>query len=175
MSRQRNPNRVFISLGSNIEAALNLPAAVRLLDGYGEVTAASTVYETRPVKFQDQANFLNAAVLLETGRDLDAAFGEIVPEIEHALHRVRDPANRNGPRTIDLDIVLFNDLVSRTHHHELPDPEIETRPFVGIPLAEIAPDYIHPVKQRSLAEIARDIPVEPGDMQPRPDVVLLAR
>ena len=175
MPHQRNPNRVFISLGSNIEPAGNLPAAVRLLNRYGEVTAASMVYETWPVKFRDQANFLNAAVLLETDRDLEAAFGEIVPEIERALHRVRDPANRNGPRTIDLDIVLFNDLVSQTHHHELPDPEIETRPFVAIPLAEIAPDYIHPVTKRSLAEIARGIPIEPGDMQRRPDIVLLAR
>lgn len=166
-------NRVYISLGSNINAADNLPAAVQFLRSHGTVAAASTVYETLPVKFHDQPNFLNAAVLLETDHGIDAVFKIVVPAVENALHRVRDPANRNGPRTIDLDVVLFNDLIVESGDHTLPDPDIETRPFVCIPLADIAPDYIHPVRRKSLAEMARQFEISPGDMQRRRDVVLM--
>lgn len=166
-------NRVFICLGSNIDAERNLPAAVRLLGQYGTVTAASTVYETLPVGFTDQANFLNAAVLLETDRSLDEVLSEVVPAVESALGRVRDPANPNGPRTIDLDVSLFNDLVTRTDHRELPDPHILKYPFVAIPLAELDPGYVHPVLGETLAGIASRLRITAGDMRPRPDVRLL--
>jgi 2-amino-4-hydroxy-6-hydroxymethyldihydropteridine diphosphokinase len=161
-------NRVYICLGSNIDAALNLPAAVRLLERYGTVTRVSTVYETFPVGFTDQPNFLNAAVLLETSCSLDQ-----VPAVECALGRVRDPANPNGPRTIDLDVVLFNDAVIRTERHEVPDPDIGRHAFVSIPLAELDPEYRHPRTGETLAEIAARATVPPGDMRPRLDVSLL--
>lgn len=173
MSESRRDNRVYIALGSNINAADNLPAAVRLLGNHGTVAEFSTVYETLPVAFHDQPNFLNAAVLLETGLDVNAVFEIVVPDVENALHRVRDPDNRNGPRTIDLDVALFNELVIQFDGHELPDPDIETRPFVGIPLAEIAPDYIHPIRRKTLAQLAEGFEIVPGDMLPRTDVVLL--
>lgn len=166
-------NRVYIALGSNIQPEHHLPAAIAHLNHFGRVAAASTVYETLPVKFLDQANFLNAVILLETDRTLSEVFDEIVPQVERALHRVRDPQNPNGPRTIDLDVALFNDTVAQVDGHELPDPDIETRAFVGIPLAEIAPDFIHPLRGIRLADIADRFSVAEGDMRPRPDIALL--
>ena len=166
-------NRVFICLGSNIEAETNLPAAVRLLGRYGRISAASSVYETLPVGFTDQANFLNAAVLLETERRLDEVLGEVVPAIERSLGRTRDPANPNGPRTIDLDVALFTDVVCRTERHELPDPDIGKYPFVAIPLAEIEPGYTLPTTGETLAAVAGRFGIAAGDMRPRPDVRLL--
>ncbi|HEX6986345.1 MAG TPA: 2-amino-4-hydroxy-6-hydroxymethyldihydropteridine diphosphokinase [Planctomycetaceae bacterium] len=166
-------NRVFICLGSNIDAETNLPAAVRLLGRYGTVTAASTVYETLPVGFAEQPNFLNAAVLLETDRSPGEVFDEVVPAVERALGRTRDPANPNGPRTIDLDVALFNDLVTRADRHELPDPDVTRHAFVAVPLAELDPGYVHPVTGETLASIAAGIAVAEGDMRPRRDVRLL--
>ena len=166
-------HRVYVCLGSNIEAESNLPAAVRMLDRYGEVTAASAVYETIPVGFAAQANFLNAAVLFETARPLDAVLGEVVPAIERALGRRRDPANPNGPRTVDLDVALFDDVVTAGDSRELPDPDILKYPFVAIPLAELDPGYVHPTDGRTLAAIAAGFDVAAGDMRPRTDVALL--
>ena len=165
-------NRVFICLGSNIDAERNLPAAARLLGRFGAIVAASTVYETLPVGFADQANFLNAAVLLETERPLDEILGEVVSSVERSLGRVRDPANPNGPRTIDLDVALFNDERIRTERHELPDPDIGRYPFVAIPLAELAPDYVLPTTGETLAAVAGRLGIKAGDMRPRPDVRL---
>jgi 2-amino-4-hydroxy-6-hydroxymethyldihydropteridine diphosphokinase len=172
-SKSGGRNRVYICLGSNIDAERNLPAAVRLLGRYGTVAAASTVYETLPVGFADQANFLNAAVLLETDRSLDEVLCEIVPAVESELGRVRDPSNPNGPRTIDLDVSLFNDLVTRTDHRELPDPHIAEYPFVATPLAELDPAYVHPILGETLAALASRLRITAGDMRPRPDVRLL--
>lgn len=166
-------NRVYICLGSNIDAETNLPAAVRRLGRYGVVSAASTVYETLPVGFAAQANFLNAAVLLETDLSLEAVLSETVPEIERALRRVRDPANPNGPRTIDLDVALFNDAAARTDRHEVPDPDIAKYPFVAIPLAELDPGYALPTTGETLAAIAGRLRIAAGDMRPRTDVRLL--
>ena len=166
-------NRVFICLGSNIDAERNLPAAVRLLGRHGTVVAASTVYETLPVKFTAQPNFLNAAVLLETDRALGEVLDTVVPDVEQALGRVRDLANPNGPRTIDLDVALFNDAVTRVGRREVPHPDIADRAFVAIPLAELDPEYLHPVAGETLATIAARFTIAPGDMRPRPDVRLL--
>ncbi len=166
-------HRVFIGLGSNIEAEENLPAAVRMLGRYGDVTAASAVYETIPVRFTAQANFLNAAVLFETDRPLAAVLGEIVPTIERSLGRRRDPANPSGPRTIDLDVALFDDLVTGESGRTLPDPDILRYPFVAIPLAELDPNYVHPTDGRTLAAIAVAFAIPADDMRPRPDVTLL--
>jgi 2-amino-4-hydroxy-6-hydroxymethyldihydropteridine diphosphokinase len=165
-------NQVFISLGSNIDPETNLPAAVELLRRFGDVTAVSAVYETLPVGFCDQPNFLNAAILLETDRSLDQIREVVVPEIEQALHRVRDPARLDGPRTIDLDVLLFNDFVTGAGRRELPDPHILQHAFVAVPLAELDPERLHPVTGQTLASIARRLPVVNGDLRQRRDVRL---
>jgi 2-amino-4-hydroxy-6-hydroxymethyldihydropteridine diphosphokinase len=149
-------NRAYVSLGSNIEPESNLPAAVRLLTGLGRVAAVSRVWQSAPVGDVNQPDFCNAAVLLETDLDAEALCVEL-RRIESRLGRIRDPHNKNAPRTIDLDLSLFNDDVREVGGRNIPDPDILTRSFVAGPLAEIAPEAVHPVMQTSLAEIAAAI------------------
>lgn len=160
----------FLLLGSNIRPAECLPAARRLLEGLGRVVRASRVWESSPVGFADQANFCNGAIHLQTALT-PAELKERLREIEAILGRVRDPDNRNAPRTIDLDIGLYDDWVSREAGLTIPDPDVATRAFVAIPLAEIAPNTRHPVTGRRLAEIAADLENGAG-LQPRADILL---
>jgi 2-amino-4-hydroxy-6-hydroxymethyldihydropteridine diphosphokinase len=162
----------YLSLGSNIRPEQNLPAAVRELARYGHIVAASRVWESAPVGFVEQPNFLNAAVLLDTplsARDLREA---AIAQIERKLERARDPANPNAPRTIDIDIVLFDRDVLTVGRRRIPDPELLERAFVAVPLAELDPDYVHPEVERSLDEIARELEALQPHMLPRPDVDL---
>jgi 2-amino-4-hydroxy-6-hydroxymethyldihydropteridine diphosphokinase len=172
MVKPRRTNLAYLSLGSNIEPEHNLPAAVAYLAQFGRVRAVSTVWETLPVGFADQPNFLNAAVLLETRLSAQALRQEAIATIEAALGRVRTE-NKNAPRTIDIDIMLFNCDILQAGHRRIPDPEILERPFVAIPLAEIAPDYIHPESDQTLRDIARRFDPTTESMRRRDDVVLL--
>lgn len=160
----------LLLLGSNIRPAECLPAARRLLEGLGRVVRTSRVWESPPVGFADQANFCNAAIHLETALP-PADLKERLREIEAKLGRVRDPDNKNAPRTIDLDIGLYDNLVSSEPGLTIPDPEIPKRAFVAIPLAEIAPDTRHPVTGLRLADIAADLE-ETAGLKPRTDIGL---
>jgi 2-amino-4-hydroxy-6-hydroxymethyldihydropteridine diphosphokinase len=166
-------NRVYVSLGSNIGAEGNLRAAVRLLGERCRVVAVSRVYETVPVGLTEQANFLNAAVLVETELSAAQFKGEVLAGIEEALGRVRT-ADKNAPRTIDADIALFNDGVFELGKRRIPDPDIVRFPHVAVPLADIAPDLLHPETGERLADIAARLVAEAGEgvMWERPDVKL---
>jgi 2-amino-4-hydroxy-6-hydroxymethyldihydropteridine diphosphokinase len=154
-------------LGSNIEPEANLPAAVRLLAQMTRVVAVSRVWETAPLGVTSQANFLNAAVVIETDLIAPVLKHEVLEAIERQLGRVRQ-ADKNAPRPIDLDIMLFNEDILDLGQRHIPDPEIVERDFVAIPLAEIAPHYRHPELGQTLAEIARRF--ETTGMQPHPEV-----
>lgn len=164
-------NRVFISLGSNIDAETNLTAAVRHLRNHDavEVIATSRVYETAPVGTVDQPNFLNAALLIRTPLSAEALKAGPLWEVEQVLGRVRT-ADKNAPRTIDLDIALFNYDVLDVGVRHIPDPELLTRAHVAVPVADLAPYYIHPETGATLEEIAARLPVEGIVM--RTDLVL---
>lgn len=165
-------HRAFLGLGSNIEPEANLPAAVAALDDYGTVVAVSQVWESAPVGFSEQANFLNAAVLLETELSAEALCLEAIAEIEQRLKRERDANNINAPRTIDIDIALFNCEVITIGHRRIPDPDILTRAFLAVPLAELDGNYVHPEEDRSLSDIAETFDVAAAGMRLREDVVL---
>lgn len=152
-------NRAFISLGSNIEPERNLRAAVQLLARQVRLVAVSLVYETAPVGKVDQPNFLNAAVLVETELGAAALKAQVLRPIEDALGRVRT-ADKNAPRTIDLDITLFNDQVLDVAERHIPDPDLLDRPHVAVPLADLAPAYRHPETDQTLYEIAARLPQE---------------
>jgi 2-amino-4-hydroxy-6-hydroxymethyldihydropteridine diphosphokinase len=169
--KSRETHLAYLSLGSNIEPERYLPAAVAGLAQYGRVRGVSAVWETRPVGFSDQPNFLNAAVLLETDLSAQALREEAIASIETALGRVRTE-NKNAPRTIDIDIMLFNHDILQVGRRCIPDPEVLERPFVAIPLAEIAPDYVHPETGRTLKEIARRFDPTAAGMRRRNDVEL---
>jgi len=151
----REPSRVFVAVGSNIDPEENLRAAVAslLADERVTVEGASPVYETVPVGRVDQPRFLNAAVLLRTPLSARELKDEVLLEIEESLGRVRT-SDKNAPRTIDLDIVLFNyDLVEVGGRH-IPDPDLLKYPHVAVPVADLAPYYVHPEAGDTLGEIA---------------------
>jgi 2-amino-4-hydroxy-6-hydroxymethyldihydropteridine diphosphokinase len=166
-------NRAYLSLGSNIAPERNLPAAVRRLAAFGKVLAVSSVWESRPVGLADQPDYLNAALLLETTLTALELRETAIAAIETELGRVRT-GNKNSPRTIDIDIMLFNRDILRVGRRRIPDPEVLERPFVAIPLAEIAPGYVHPETGETLATIAARFDPETSGMSRRADVVLPA-
>ncbi|MBN1246132.1 MAG: 2-amino-4-hydroxy-6-hydroxymethyldihydropteridine diphosphokinase [Anaerolineae bacterium] len=157
------PNRVFVTLGSNIDPVHNLKAAVKMLAESGKVVVAavSPVYETAPVGTTDQASFLNGAVLLTTPLSAVRLKADVLKPIEQALGRVR-VADKNAPRTIDLDIALFNHETQDLGTRHLPDPDILTYPHVAVPLADLAPYYIHPETGQTLEDIANALLQERG-------------
>jgi 2-amino-4-hydroxy-6-hydroxymethyldihydropteridine diphosphokinase len=173
MSEARQTNLAYLSLGSNIAPERNLPAAVAQLARLGRVEAVSSAWQTAPVGFTDQPDFLNAAVLLETTASAQALREQAIAQIERGLRRVRT-ANKNAPRTIDIDIMLFNHDVLSLGQRRIPDPEVLERPFVAIPLAEIAPDYVHPETGQTLRQIAAQFDPATAGMRRRDDVVLFS-
>ena len=168
----RHLNRALVSLGSNIQPAENLRAAVRALERFGKILKVSQVWESAPVGDVDQPNYFNAAVLIETPLSADRFKAEVLAAIERQLQRVRDPANVNAPRTIDLDLSFFNEDVRQIEHRPVPDPDVLRRAFVAIPLAEVAPDYRHPETGQTLADIAVTFDPQDWSMRLRPEMKL---
>jgi 2-amino-4-hydroxy-6-hydroxymethyldihydropteridine diphosphokinase len=119
-----------------------LQEAVEQLKRLGEVVAVSSFYDTAPVGYVEQPRFLNAALLLETELEPVELLRELLA-IERGMGRVRGVDK--GPRVIDLDLLLYGQVVLETAELTLPHPEMAERRFVLEPLAEIAPSMVHPV------------------------------
>jgi dihydroneopterin aldolase / 2-amino-4-hydroxy-6-hydroxymethyldihydropteridine diphosphokinase len=156
---EKEPTRTFISMGSNIDPAENLQAALHRLRERADLTivAVSPVYRTAPVGKVDQADFLNAAVLVRTLLSPGELKTEILLPIEDALGRVRT-ADKNAPRTIDLDIALYGYVVLDIGSRHIPDPDLLQHPHIALPLADLAPYYVHPESGETLEEIAGRLP-----------------
>jgi len=163
------PNRVFIALGSNINPAYHMREAVQRLRADCTVLAVSPIYETTPVGKTDQPNFLNAAALVETDLDAVAFKAQVLQRIEQELGRVRTE-DKNAPRTIDLDIVLFNDQVLDVEGRHIPEPDILRYPHLAVPLADLAPYQCHPETEQTLEAIAAALASQ--DLLSRTDLVL---
>ncbi|MDR5675988.1 MAG: 2-amino-4-hydroxy-6-hydroxymethyldihydropteridine diphosphokinase [Armatimonadota bacterium] len=140
---RRVEERVFLSLGSNLgEREANLLAALRLLDAEGvRLVRQSSWYETEPVGFTEQPPFLNLVVEVRTALD-PLGLLRCAQRVEAALGRVREV--RWGPRTVDVDLVLYGQRVVRTPELIVPHPRMRERAFVLVPLCEIAPDLVLP-------------------------------
>lgn len=161
------PEQAFLALGSNIEPETYLPLAIAKLEIMGRRQAVSTVYQNPALGPEPRPDFLNAAVLVES--DLPPLeIRRILRDIEAELGRVRS-ADKYAPRTIDLDLCLLGDTILNTPELTLPDPDLLTRAFLAITMAELSPDFLHPVTKEPLAEIASRL--RPGaNLTPRPDV-----
>jgi 2-amino-4-hydroxy-6-hydroxymethyldihydropteridine diphosphokinase len=147
---------VYIGIGSNLGSREdNCRAAIRHLTDNGiKVLKLSSMIETEPWGVREQPKFINMAVKAETGLGPEELL-RLLKQIETEIGR--RPTIHLGPRIIDLDILLYDDLVIKTTELEIPHPGIADRYFALKPLAEIAPEIIHPIHKKSIRELLDEI------------------
>ena len=163
---------VLLSMGSNLDPETNLVRAVELLSSRTDLVDVSSVFRTEPVGAPNSPDFLNAAVKIRFVGSPQALKFDVLRPIEDELGRLRSD-DRNAPRTIDIDISLFGRLVMYDQDCDLviPAPEVMTQAHVVLPLADLAPDMIHPVCDETLIEIAsRFANVDGVEKLTRPDL-----
>jgi 2-amino-4-hydroxy-6-hydroxymethyldihydropteridine diphosphokinase len=145
-------SEVCLGLGSNLgDKRASILRALDLLAEAGRLIETSSLYKTEPVGYKDQDWFLNCAVKLET-RQSPRQLLDLLQSIEGRLGRKE--RIKNGPRTIDLDILFYDNLVARESGLVIPHPRMHERLFVLAPLREIAPELVHPVLNKTVRELA---------------------
>lgn len=144
--------KVFIGVGSNISPENNIKKAFDLLGKYVAITGVSTFYRTRPLLDRRQNSYLNGVWRIQTDLSYRELKFSILSSIECELHR-NGTQDKYASRTIDLDVLLYGDLVIRETNCTVPDPDIYTRPFIAYPLFELEPFLIVPDTNTSIAQV----------------------
>jgi 2-amino-4-hydroxy-6-hydroxymethyldihydropteridine diphosphokinase len=149
------PVIAYIGIGSNVgDREANCRKAVELLAEAGGIIALSSLYRTEPVGYHEQEDFINAVAAVETDREPGELL-QVCRSIEDRLGRKR--GLRWGPRTADLDILLYGDQVINQAGLSIPHPRLAVRKFVLAPLAEIAPDAVDPLLHRTAAQLLQEL------------------
>jgi GTP cyclohydrolase-4 len=146
-------HKAYLGLGSNLgDRQNNLIQALQQLKSQAKVEKVSSFYETEPVGFLDQPFFINAVCLISTDLDPRQLFS-FIKRIERRMGR--QPAFRNAPRPIDIDILFYDDLILDSPELTIPHPALHQRAFVLVPLSEIAPNLVHPVLKKTVVELLK--------------------
>jgi 2-amino-4-hydroxy-6-hydroxymethyldihydropteridine diphosphokinase len=149
------PVIAYIGIGSNVgDREVNCRKAIELLAESGKVVSVSSLYRTEPVGYHEQEDFINAVAKVETDRT-PAELLTVCRAIEDRLGRKR--SLRWGPRTADLDILLYGNQVVNQPGLSIPHPRMAVRKFVLIPLVEIAPDAVDPLLHRTAAQLLEEL------------------
>ena len=148
---------VYLALGTNLgDRPANLRAAITALSPDVKVIAESKVYETPPWGVEDQPTFLNMAVKCETALEPESLL-KYLKQLEVQLGR--EQSFRWGPRLIDIDILFYDNLILNSESLIIPHRRLHERAFVLVPLADIAPDFVHPVLKKTIKELLTGVDV----------------
>jgi 2-amino-4-hydroxy-6-hydroxymethyldihydropteridine diphosphokinase len=145
--------RAFVSVGSNINPGDNVREALKRLSRVERILRISTVYMTEPLGRPEQSPYYNGVIAIQTRREPLVLKEQVLRRIEKDLGRERSE-DKYAPRTIDLDLILYDDLVLKTDDLTLPDPQILQRPFLALPLKELEPALVIPDSGFSIEEVA---------------------
>jgi len=146
----------YLCLGSNLgERETNLRQALTLLSPKVTVDEVSSIYETEPVGYKEQPFFLNLVCRISTNLPPEELL-HLAKDIETKMGRVPS-VQINSPRPIDIDILFYNNKIMETQNLTIPHPRLKDRAFVLIPLAEIAPELVHPKLSKSIAQLVNDV------------------
>ena len=141
----------YLGLGTNLrDRRQNLLAALDGISEQATIELLSSIYETEPVGYKEQPTFLNAVCCISTRLNPDHLLDQ-AKEIETSLGRIQ--SFRNAPRIIDIDILLYDNIVMKTDRLTIPHPQLSRRAFVLIPLAEIAPEVRHPETNQTIKQL----------------------
>ena len=150
-------NRVFIVSGGNLgDRMVNLSRAKNAIaEKIGNITSQSSIYETAAWGKEDQPAFLNQVLEISTKLSPQDLLTSLL-SIEKEMGRIR--TEKLGPRTIDLDILFYNDTIIQEDNLVIPHPHISSRRFVLEPLSELAPNFVHPALQKTISELLASCP-----------------
>ncbi len=149
---------LFLSLGSNLgNREENLNQAIQLIrQNISTNLSISNIYETEPWGNLNQAGFLNLILKIENFSFVPHEILEKIQKIENELGRVR--VEKWGERCIDIDIIYYDDLIIDDARLVIPHPFVQERKFVLVPLADVAPDWVHPILQKTTLQMLEDCP-----------------
>jgi len=152
-------NIAYLLLGSNLDDRSSSLQGARdaVSDSIGKILKVSTIYESEPWGFHAENHFLNQVIKVETPFDPFTVM-EFIRDIEIRLGRIRDPLGAYVSRTIDIDILFFNDEIISDEKLVIPHPKIQERMFTLMPLNELDESFIHPGYRKSVGELMNECP-----------------
>ena len=155
--------KTYISIASNINPKVNILKSLELIENYFPIISSSLFYKTDPIGNPNDPSFINGVIEIETTLSPESLKYSILRSIESKLERKRS-ADKNAPRTIDLDILIYGDEVVKLDDLIIPDPQISERNFLAVSLAELAPELVPPGWEKNLIDYVSTL--EDKDMRP---------